>query len=420
MVVLITSSIFTVAPTYACSLDDFQGCVDQLLTPLDAIQETLKTNGTLYQLLKNNFTSTGSKLDTSNTSLTSIKGLLTFSKEKASALNQIYDQLDQIYQTLATIPAPATLTSSTAYYKDYLDDTAGATKPQGNPYLLDTDLETPIAAGIEVQAMSERNQLTEKLYNYMTYGQFTDSQSIKPTIFKATISQPDLTSNYINLINAESAVYGPFDDASKIKSATPPASAKDLLGTQIYAHGKNITSIDPNLDKRLQAYIKNLSASGFALPAMNTARLTSDQAQYIVLQRTLSAIQSIADYNIAESYAERLPAETTKGSPSPSSAISLLQFMDTHNPGSKAFWDSFFGDKTNLFTRIHMMLVSFFGINYNLYKISQELEQIKLELAGIMTQNTVTLSINAIKPVSSSAQPTIKRPTPSSKTDQES
>ena len=153
---------------------------------------------------------------------------------------------------------------------------------------------------------------------------------------------------------------------------------------------------------------------------MNTARLTSDQAQYIVLQRTLSAIQSIADYNIAESYAERLPAETTKGSPSPSSAISLLQFMDTHNPGSKAFWDSFFGDKTNLFTRIHMMLVSFFGINYNLYKISQELEQIKLELAGIMTQNTVTLSINAIKPVSSSAQPTIKRPTPSSKTDQES
>src|SRR3989344_1326619 len=125
MVALVASSTFTVAPTYACSSVDFQGCVNQLLTPLDAIQKTLKTNGTLYQLLQNNFTSTSSKLDTSNTSLTSIKGLLTFSKEKQSALIAIYDQLDQIYQTLVTIPSPTTLTSSTAYYKDYLDDTAG-------------------------------------------------------------------------------------------------------------------------------------------------------------------------------------------------------------------------------------------------------------------------------------------------------
>ncbi|OGT22577.1 MAG: hypothetical protein A3C55_05480 [Gammaproteobacteria bacterium RIFCSPHIGHO2_02_FULL_42_13] len=420
--ILTASSTFMVASTYAegCSAVDFQGCVDQVLKPLDKIQKTLTTNGSLYELLQNNFTSTNSKLDTSNTSLTAIKGLLTFSDTKPSALIQIYDQLNQIYQALVATTASTNLASSTGYYRDYLDDTAGApgTKdangniiiPPGNPYLLDTDLTTPIATGIEVQAMSARNQLTEELYNYIAYGQFKDSQSIKTAIFKDTNNLPDLTANYINLINAESPVYGPLSD-SQAKTATPPASAKDLLGTQIYAHGKNATTIDSNLDNRLQAYIKNLSASGFALPAVNTAKPTSQQAQYIVLQRTLSAIQSVADYNIAEAYAERLP-EKSSDSPNPSSATSLLQFMDTHNPGSKAFWDSFFGNNTNLFTRVHMMLVSFFGINYNLYKISQELEQIKLELAGIMTQNTITLSTNVIQPISLSAQPTINRPTP--------
>jgi hypothetical protein len=142
-----------------------------------------------------------------------------------------------------------------------------------------------------------------------------------------------------------------------------------------------------------ETFIQNL-VGNVTVPVLRDADPKSDNAlEYVIYQKAMSAIQSVAARNIAQLYAERFPVEYIEASISTpktmKSKLQLLKEMNTFYPSLRNYWLDENGiGNLGLAQKALAFFDSFFALNFSLNRIYEQLERAGLQLSLITIQNT--------------------------------
>lgn len=202
-------------------------------------------------------------------------------------------------------------------------------------------------------------------------------------------------------------------------------SADSLLtGNQYKINAADVPLLlkgDPNLASKITddqakaalGFIQNAALANQSMPGIkSTDDESSDVKEYMALRKTMMSIQSVANNTLANTFVSRLPYQYDKTGET-ASKMKIINNMNTEDSSNSAYWDA---DKKGvgsrgLLPRAMDFITRFFSMNYNLNNISKQLNRTNLQLAMLITQNTLLIQHNVGKQLydkAQTAQPAIR------------
>jgi len=237
---------------------------------------------------------------------------------------------------------------------------------------------------------------TKSLTNLTGYGVYTPSvdPSKAPSGVSASYNAKNAFGNY-STTSADSLLTG---NQYKINAANVPLLLKG----------------DPNLASKITddqakaalGFIQNAALANQSMPTIkSTDDESSDVKDYMALRKTMMSIQSVANNTLANAFVSRLPYQYDSSGKS-ASKMGIINNMNTEDSSSSAYWDA---DKKGvgsrgLLPRALDFITRFFSMNYNLNNISKQLSRTNLQLAMLITQNTLLIQNNIGKQLYTEAQ----------------
>lgn len=249
-------------------------------------------------------------------------------------------------------------------------------------------------------------------------------------------SVQNTTKSLTNLIGY--GVYAPSVDPSKASNGTSASynaenafgnysttSVDSLLtGNQYKINSANVplllkgdpqlaSKITDNQSKAALGFIQNAALANQSMPTIkSTDDESSDVKEYLDLRKTMLSIQSVANNTLANTFVSRLPYQYDSSGKS-ASKLGIINNMNTEDSSNGDYWDANkkgIGSR-GLLPRTLDFITRFFSMNYNLNNISKQLNRTNLQLAMLITQNTLLIQHNIGKQLYTKAQasqPTIK------------
>lgn len=241
---------------------------------------------------------------------------------------------------------------------------------------------------------------TKSLVNLTRYGSF--NPSVAPDKLKTS---PSIRSNLTASYNAADK-YGDYSttSAGSLLSANQYNINPNAVQLLLSGDTKAANKIVSDQAKAAMGFIQNASLANQPIPVLDNYDKTEAGIQYAAYRKTVMAIQSIANNTLANAFVSRLPyAYDTADAVSKQN---LLNQMNTADPGNSAYWDP---DKKGigsqgLLPRALDFMTRFFSINYNLNNITKQLDRMNLQLAMLITQNTLLIQNNIGKALYDKAQ----------------
>ena len=305
--------------------------------------------------------------------------------------NQIALLLNKIANGIDTINA--TLTAK-------FNDTIGNVVTKiGKVIDINTDINTQVTNiyNFLVQNNASLDVINQSYY-YEAATKIDDGTS--STDYQKTIN--DLTKTVNNMTQYgknDTKNYTPEDDATTENKIQDAAYARqDIFGDFSALSSASLLSsdqiTDSNQQKAAQAFVVNATSANLGIVPIKKANLktpTSDaEAKYVAYQKTMAALQSIATNTYATSYANRMPVSV--GSKTTTSKLANMYQMNTSITSDDGYWHDKDGvGQQGILPRALAFFTAFFSMNYNLNHISEQLERMNLQLAALITQNTINI-----------------------------
>lgn len=232
---------------------------------------------------------------------------------------------------------------------------------------------------------SNINDTTKSLSNLTAYGVFA------PTVNPAKAPEGGIPS-----YNAENN-YGDFSTTSVNSLLSGDQYIKDANNVSLLLQGNPDSTKKINADQAKAAlgFVQNAALANQAMPALENPGDSDEAKDYIALRKTVLSIQSVANNTLANTLVSRLPYQYDAAGHS-ASKLNIINNMNTENTGSSQYWNAKekgVGAK-GLLPRALDFITRFFSINYNLNNISQQLSRVNLQLAMLITQNTLIIKNN--------------------------
>ncbi|MGD9108395.1 MAG: hypothetical protein PVI75_04410 [Gammaproteobacteria bacterium] len=260
---------------------------------------------------------------------------------------------------------------------------------------------------LQSQGLNNNQQLTnnvqnttKSLVNLTRYGDF--SPSVDPKTLKTS---PTVRTNLTASYNAADK-FGNYSTTSvdSLLSANQYNINPNAVQLLLSGNTKEANKIASDQAKAALGFVQNAALANQPIPILSDADKSEAGMQYTAYRRTVMAIQSIANNTLANELVSRLPyAYDTSDT---ASKQNLLNQMNTADPGNSAYWDP---DKDGigsqgLLPRALDFMTRFFSINYNLNNITKQLNRMNLQLAMLISQNTLLIQNNIGKPLYEKAQ----------------
>lgn len=231
---------------------------------------------------------------------------------------------------------------------------------------------------------------TKSLVNLTRYGSF--SPSVTNDKLKTS---PSVKSNLTASYNAADN-FGNYSttSADSLLSTNQYGINPNAVQLLLSGNTKEANKIASDQAKAALGFIQNASLANQPIPALGDSDTSEAGIEYAAYRKTVMSIQSIANNTLANAFVSRLPY--TYDTADAVSKQNLLNQMNTADPGDSAYWDP---DKKGvgaqgLLPRSLDFMTRFFSINYNLNNITKQLDRMNLQLAMLISQNTLLIQNN--------------------------
>jgi hypothetical protein len=251
------------------------------------------------------------------------------------------------------------------------------------------------AKGISTNSNYNKNifNIGQSLMNLTLYGEFTSSLSDDQK------DSPNTTNNasasYNKMYN-----YGSYSTTSvdSLLSANKYDISPDDAQTLLSENQSSSSKIKAEQIKAALGFIQNASYASQGLTEIpeGQSSTNSDAKKYAAYLKTISSVQSVANDTLIRSLIARLPYTYDQKDGDGTSQLKNFTEMNVASASNSDYWNpdtDNMGSK-GILPRVLEFFTRFFSINYNLDHISKQLERVNVQLAMLITQNTMEIQNN--------------------------